>query len=130
MIPPLHALRSLLLAALLATPVPSLGQEHPAHAAAAALPRTPSPAGAAVYIISPQNGAELNGPGLRTDRGDGEVRAVAKYPPRGEGKICSGSGGGRGTLPCDPRGAMEQWIRTATCLLDRIGAGHGVVAAP
>jgi hypothetical protein len=38
------------------------GPHHPTAAAAVALPRTPSPAGAAVYFISPAAGAELRSP--------------------------------------------------------------------
>jgi hypothetical protein len=45
-------------------PLPVRAQEHAAHptAGAVALPRTPSLEGAAVYIISPPNGAVLTGP--------------------------------------------------------------------
>jgi hypothetical protein len=51
-----------LLAPLAAAPAASRAQGHEAHVAAAPLPRTPSAEGAAVYIISPLNGAEVTGP--------------------------------------------------------------------
>lgn len=48
---------------LCAAPLALRADEHAAHpATAAALPRTPSPEGAGVYIISPENGAVLTGP--------------------------------------------------------------------
>jgi hypothetical protein len=43
-------------------PFAARAQEHAAHPAAAAMPRTSSPEGAAVYIISPLNAAVLTGP--------------------------------------------------------------------
>lgn len=58
--------RSILIASLIAAfaaPPALRAQEHEAHhAAAAALPRTPSPKGAAVYFISPSAGAQVTSP--------------------------------------------------------------------
>lgn len=54
---------ALVLAASLAA-VPPAGAQTPAPTAAAALPRTASPPGAEVYIISPRDGAKVKGPVL------------------------------------------------------------------
>jgi hypothetical protein len=53
-----------LAASLAALPLSLAQTPAAAPAAAGALPRTPSPAGAEVYIISPKNGAKVKGPVL------------------------------------------------------------------
>ncbi|MGO9803397.1 MAG: DUF4399 domain-containing protein [Steroidobacteraceae bacterium] len=53
-----------LAASLAAVPLSWAQTPAAAPAAAAALPRTPSPAGAEVYIISPKNGARVKSPVL------------------------------------------------------------------
>jgi uncharacterized protein DUF4399 len=53
-----------LAASLAAVPLSLAQTPAAAPAAAAASPRTPSPAGAGVYIISPKNGATVKGPVL------------------------------------------------------------------
>jgi len=53
-----------LAASLAAVPLSLAQTPAAAPAAAAALPRTPSPAGAEVYIISPKSGATVKGPVL------------------------------------------------------------------
>jgi Domain of unknown function (DUF4399) len=77
---------ALALAASLAV-VPRAGAQTPAAApaATAALPRTPSPSGAEVYIISPKNGAKVKSPVLVQFglRGMGVAPAGVKFDNTG-----------------------------------------------
>jgi len=79
-------MRSLIVAALmLAAPLAAFAQTPSAAPAASALPRTPSPPGAEVYIISPRNGATVKSPVLVQFglKGMGIAPAGIKFPNTG-----------------------------------------------